>query len=368
MESLWKSTYKNFDLILFAAVVILVVLGLSTIQSTVVAGSPGNQILTENLFHIQLLAVGVGLGIFAGLLFFDYRYLAYFSVVLYLIVILGLGLVLLWGQPVRGATRWFELGSFNLQPSTIGMIGLTTAFAAFFAVVKEKINQFRYLAVAVMLVLPPFVLILLEPDLGAALVTGLVWLGLLHLTPIRISRLAAIYGLILIAALLVWQNLATYQFDRLTSFLDPERDPLGTSYNALQSMIAIGSGQWLGRGWGQGTQSHLQFLPEHHTDFIFATFAEEQGFIGSLIVSTLYGLVIWRGLIILRSTRDYFGQLLTAGVLIWLTINIMLNIAMNSGIAPVTGVPLPFVSYGGTMMITTWIAVGLIESVAIRRN
>ena len=330
-----------------------------------IASSARNPVLTESLINIQLLSVIIGLLVFVVTVWFNYRYLTFFAVPLYLAVIASLVAVLLFGTTTRGTRGWFDFGGVSFQPSSLASILLTICFASYFVWARERINRLPFLVGAILMLALPAALIVVEPDIGNTGILVGVWLLLLHLTPLKLNRLLALYGLAVVALPLLWFNLEPYQRGRLLSFMNPAADPLGSGYNLTQSVIAVGSGGLTGRGWGRGTQSHLQFLPEQHTDFIFATFAEEQGFVGAFVVLFLFGLLIWRCIGVIRQTNDYLGQLLAAGVMGWFAIHVVVNVGMNIGIAPITGIPLPLVSYGGTAMLTAWLGLGLIESTSM---
>jgi rod shape determining protein RodA len=360
-----KFTSRKFDYLILVAAILLLIIGISTIQSTILAAESGNTVLNSQLINRQLFAISAGLLVFFLTVYFNYRYLELISPVIYLVVIALLVGVLLVNTQIRGVARWYDLGPFQFQPSTMSAVLLGICFSAYFAWVKERISRVGYLVIAILMAIIPTFLILIEPDLGSAIVVAAIFIGLLHLVPLKISRLIILYILVLISIPFAWTKLEDYQRERVISFIEPAKDPLGSGYNALQSMIAVGSGQIFGRGWGRGTQSHLQFLPEQHTDFIFATYAEEQGYLGVFVVILLYAIIIWRTLLLVRRTTDYFGQLLLVSMIVWLSTHVFVNIAMNIGIAPVTGIPLPFLSYGGTSVITTFLALGIIESVAI---
>lgn len=363
MDKLQLSLTKRFDLILLAAVTVLIIIGISTIQSTIIASKLENSILTSQLINVQLLSVMAGVLIALFLVMFNYRYLKFVAIPLYLFTLVLLGGVLLLGETTRGSVRWYDLGFFNLQPSQISTILLMICFAAFFSSVKEKINEWRYLAISIVMVLIPTGLILAEPDLGSSIVLVIIWATQLLMTPLKFSKILPIVVVVFILLPFGWNYLEDYQKLRLTAFMNPESDPLGAGYNINQSIIAVGAGGVSGRGWGRGTQSHLQFLPEQHTDFIFATYAEEQGFLGSIIVVALYLVILWRLFVLIQRVEGLFGQLILVGISIWLTTHVMVNIGMNIGMAPITGIPLPFLSYGGTAMVTALFAIGLATSV-----
>lgn len=356
----FASRLKKFDLILLAAAVLLIIIGLSTLQSTVIAG----QGLTQTLIERQASVAVIGFLFILLLHSFDYRYLRFLAPGLYILSLLILLLVLFFAPEVRGVKRWFFLGDLQLQPSELTKLLVIVFAASFLAWAKENINSVRYLSLYLLLLGLPLGLIVLEPDLGTALVIALVGLLLLITAPTKIRWLLPLTLLMLVGVPSGWVFLKAYQRQRIMAFLNPSADPLGAGYNLIQAMIAIGSGQLTGRGWGRGTQSHLQFLPEQHTDFIFATFSEEMGFVGAVLVLVLFAIIIWRGFIIAKNAPDLFGSLLALGITGLILVQAAINIGMNLGLAPITGIPLPFLSYGGSSLLTTILGIGVLESIA----
>ncbi len=355
-----KNAATKYDWVLIAATAILITIGLSTIQSTVIAGEG----LKENLVNHQILAAFIGGALFFLIASFDYRLLTFITPIAYISVIILLISVLIFSPEIRGAHRWFVFGDFFLQPSEFAKPLLIISFAAFFAKLGEKINSLVSNLLSLILLTVPVVLIFLEPDLGTAAILVAVLFLMLFLSPIKLKKLILFLLPLVLLAPTVWFFLAPYQKTRLTSFLNPTADPLGHGYNVIQSQIAIGSGQITGRGWGRGTQSHLRFLPEQHTDFIFATFCEEQGLIGALVLFFLFGVLIWRGFRIAQRAPDLFGNLLAAGTTCLIFTQTAVNIGMSLGVLPVTGVSLPLLSYGGSSLVSTLISLGLLASVA----
>ena len=272
--------------------------------------------------------------------------------------------VLILSPEVRGAHRWFIIGDFYLQPSEFIKPLLIISLASFFAKIQTKINFFRFYILSFALLAVPVFLIFLEPDLGTAAILSAVWLFMLFLSPIKLKSLILFLLPFLLLIPISYFFLADYQKARIVSFLNPTADPLGHGYNVIQSQIAIGSGQITGRGWGRGTQSHLRFLPEQHTDFIFATFAEEQGLIGIIILFVLFGILIWRGIKTAYKNSSLLGSLLAIGVTCLIFIQTVVNIGMNLGVLPVTGVSLPLLSYGGSGLVSTLISLGLLASIS----
>jgi rod shape determining protein RodA len=284
-----------------------------------------------------------------------------------------IAIVLLAG-PIRGSKRWLDLGFFRFQPSEFGKVLFVLALAGFLAERSRRLNEPRTTLTAVGLALLPIFLVFLQPDFGSALVycaalgavllvAGTPWSHLGALAAAGAAVAVLLLGVLPAAGMPV---LKQYQVDRLTGFLNPASDPGGTTYNITQSKNAIGAGQVRGRGPNNATQTTLNFLPEHHTDFVFASLAEERGFFGAAFLLMLYLLVVWRGLRIVTLAREPFPAIVAGGVVIALLFQIFVNVGMTMGIAPITGIPLPFVSVGGSSMIANLIAVGLLLSIHIR--
>jgi rod shape determining protein RodA len=297
----------------------------------------------------------------------DYRNLVRFAPVLYAV---GLGLLLsvfMLGRTVSGARRWIHLGPFTVQPSELfKLIFIITLAWALTSARGERLSRGALIGTFVLLGLP-FLLVVRQPDLG----TALVLVPVLGAILVGIGLRARVLGALVLAAVaampLAWFALKPYQRDRLLVYLDPFRDPLGTAYNVIQAKIAIGSGQLLGKGVGGATQSRLSFLPERHTDFIFAVFAEMWGFLGCLVLIVAYVLLVLRGFEIAAGTRETRGRILALGVTTVFAAQILINIGMVTGLLPIVGIPLPFMSYGGSSMVVSLTALGLLLSIRMRQ-
>lgn len=316
--------------------------------------------------QIYWLSGGLTLAIIISVV--DYRHLEHLGFVFYFLNLLLLLMVLFMGKTSMGATRWLDLGFFNLQPSEIMKIVIIIAFACYFSrqdyllgyTLKDLVLPFICLGV-------PALLIMKQPDLGTAMIVIFIGLSIALFAGVRAHTLAALALMAAAAAVSGWFLLREYQKERILTFLNPERDPLGSGYHIIQSKIAVGSGGFFGKGFMQGTQSQLSFLPERHTDFAFSVFAEEWGFAGSLVLLFLYLLVVIWGVYVARNAADPFGRFLAFGVSAMLFWHITINLGMVIGLLPVVGVPLPLFSYGGTSMITTMIGIGLLLNVSMRR-
>jgi rod shape determining protein RodA len=361
-----RRSVQNFDWVLLALVLLLLGVGFGNLYSATIAGS--DTPLPSELRR-QLAALGAGTCLMTLVVLVDYRRLERLAVPIYAGTLLLLVLTLVFAQVTRGTRGWLEYGPLRFQPAELAKIGLVVALARWFhRHPPTEIRKLRELWGPGLIAAGPVVLIVLQPDLGVAVLTLLVavtYLPLLRI-PLRAWLGVAAAGLVALAGL--WQfALTDYQRERILDVVDPGRDPLSSGYQAIQSRIAVGSGGLLGKGWTEGTQTQLRFLPTQHTDFAFSVLAEEWGFLGSAVVLSLYlALLLW-GLLVARQSKDSFGALLAVGVVGALFWPALINIAMVLGLAPVIGVPLPLISYGGSALIVTLIGVGLLLNVSMRR-
>lgn len=292
---------------------------------------------------------------------FDYRSIASMIIPLYIIIVILLLIVQILGVETRGVIRWIPLGIINIQPSELAKPILILVLAQFWS--KHSANFINILK-SFLWVMPVSFLVFRQPDLGSALTLWAIWIGMLIASGVSLKKLTVLILVFLLIIPLGWLSLLDYQRQRILSFVAPQSDPLGRGYNLIQSTIAVGSGQLFGRGLGRGTQSRLQFLPEFRTDFIFASIAEELGFIGSMLILSLYlGLFIYCLKAAEKST-DLFGFLIIFGVVSMLIFQTFVNIGMNVGLVPITGITLPLVSYGGSSLVATLISLGWVASVA----
>lgn len=313
----------------------------------------------------QIIFTVVGMMLFLAISHFDYRATINLIKPLYLISILLLILVFIIGFETRGVIRWIPFGIFNIQPSEFVKPILILFLANFWS---NNLPSWRNIFKSLLYILLPLFLIFRQPDLGTTLTIITIWLGLLFCAKISIKKMLAIALAALIFVPFGWISLQSYQKDRLISFLSPTKDPLGAGYNVIQSTIAVGSGEILGRGLGRGTQSHLQFLPEFRTDFIFAAIAEEFGFLGSALILLIYFYLIIYCFRVAQTAPDYFGFLICAGVGLIMLFQTIVNVGMNIGLLPITGITLPLISYGGSSLLATFISLGLVASVANYRK
>lgn len=361
-STLFKTGTNSYDWMLFFAMIILVSFGILMIYST--SFSTGQ--LLSNLYIRQIVYALLGLGGFIAVSRLDYKIFAQLSWFLYFLALILLVVTFVWGISTRGSTRWIDFGWIRLQPTEVMKPVLIAVLALYYST-QEKINLKAFL-VGFMLAVIPALLVFRQPDLGSAVILMGIWLLMTLVSGASWKYLFG-FALVLILVLPVgFNSLHDYQKSRLTTFINPSSDPQGSGYNIIQSIIAVGSGQVTGRGFGRGTQSHLNFLPEQQTDFIFATMAEELGFVGVSIVLTIFLILVVRVVKIAQSAPDQFSFLLVIGVLSMLLLQLLINVGMNIGILPVTGITLPFISFGGSSLVALMISLGLVESIARYRK
>jgi rod shape determining protein RodA len=364
------SFVRRLDWILIGSVGVLVGYGLWAIAGITRHDVAGNQgyYLTRQSVYVVIGVVGLLVAVLIDPDLYRTRWRMIFGGTSGMIA-----LVLLAG-PIRGSRRWLDLGFFRFQPSEFGKVLFVLALAGFLAERSRRLHEVRTTLTALGLAAIPIFLVFLQPDFGSALVYCAAVGAVLFVAGTPWTHIAAVAaGAAALAALVLGALpaagvpiLKDYQQQRLTSFLNPSQDPGGTTYNITQSKNAIGAGQFHGRGVDNATQTTLNFLPEHHTDFVFASLAEERGFIGASLLLMLYLLVVWRGLRIVTLAREPFSAIVAGGLVFALLFQIFVNVGMTMGIAPITGIPLPFVSVGGSSMIANLIAVGILLSIHVR--
>ena len=362
----------SLDWILLGATLALVIYGMLMIYSATHADTN----ISTPFYYVRSQAVGVVIGLVAlvGLSMVNYQWFRRYQRYIYALV-LGLLIVTIFIGTVRnGSKRWIHLGIFDLQTSELAKFLLILSFAALLAEGVELRDRFRFVLLSVIYILVPAAIIFKQPDLGTALILVVILLVMLVVWGIRLPHLGILAGtgaFLGVFALRVLPGafgvhlLKAYQITRLTEFLNPSPDPSGAGYQLYQSKISVGSGMFSGKGYLKGTQTHLNFLPAHHTDFFFSVIGEELGFVGCMLLLALFGLVAWRAFRIARLSRDLYGTLIAAGVAGVVMFQVFLNVGMTIGILPVTGVPLPFVSFGSASLIVFLMAIGLLESVHV---
>jgi len=361
LKSSVKARIRDFDWILLLLIILLLIYGIAVIYSTATAH------IFTGITKNQIIFASVGLFLFLFFSLFNYRIFKNWSLYLYLLGIFSLGVVLITGKVTHGSVRWLNIGFFQLQPSEFFKIILIIVLAKFFSSHSDE-EGLKVFLLSLIYTLIPVILVLMQPDLGTALVFLVIWGGIYLASHFPKKYLFILLGIGILSFPFLWNFLHDYQKKRILVFLNPTSDPLGAGYNVLQSIIATGSGKFWGRGLGYGYQSQLKFLPIQHTDFIFAVFAESLGFLGVLALLILFLLLLLRILKIALRAGDNFGLLAGIGIFSMFIFQIAVNIGMNVGTFPVTGVPLPLISAGGSSLITFLISLGILESIALQRR
>ncbi len=359
MKNILKKAF-DIDWILFCATLPLLGAGLVTM----------NSFTGDSQFFIrQIIWIFISITIFFGLSTIDFRFLrkTWVSVALFLVSCVLLGGLFVVGKVSHGAVSWFNLGLFSFQPADIIKLVIIIVLAKYFSRRHIEIANIRHILVSGFYACVIFFLVLIQPDFGSAVIIFLIWLGMVLVSGISKKHLLgmAFIGLIFFVSLWVFV-FRDYQKDRIKSFINPMTDIHGTGYNAYQSSIAVGSGQLWGKGVGYGTQSRLKFLPEYQSDFIFSAFAEEWGFVGVVLLFLMYGIVIWRIILIALHGATNLEMLFGTGMAIFLIVHFFINVGMNMQLLPVTGQTLPFLSYGGSHLVTEFAGLGIL--MGMRRN
>ncbi|MGH2675554.1 MAG: rod shape-determining protein RodA [Actinomycetota bacterium] len=359
---------KHLDPILIVTAIGLALFGLLMVYS---ATQQGLRTLGEDPgFYLkkQVAFLMLGLIMMAIVATFDYRLAKVYAGIAFGVLLFALLLVLTpIGDETAGAQSWISLFGFQFQPSEFAKLAVVAALAAYLSELREVRLEHVWRAAGI--AAAPMALIFLQPDVGTMMVFAAVLIASLVVSGARGRHILILVGVAVFGAVIAF-NLGIvkeYQLDRLRSFLDPAADPLRAGYNLEQAQIAIGSGGLFGRGFLNGSQTNLDFVPEQHTDFVFTVVGEELGFVGAALLLALFAVLLWRGFRIALLSRDSFGTLLAAGVVTMLAFQVFVNVGMTMGIMPVTGIPLPLVSYGGTAMLTNWVAVGLLLNIHMRR-
>ncbi len=357
-----RRIWRQFDVVLVGIVALLILYGVIMIFS-----ANQNQEDLQTLWRTQLTRAVVGLVLMVLVAAFDYRYYASLYRLLYAGMLILLVTLFIAAELTAGTLRWLDFRLFPVQPSEIAKIVIIVVTAKILADRDGEMNRLRNLVLAGVTVLPPLVLIYLQPDLGTTIIIGVVWFVMALMGGIHLFHVGLVGVTALLASPIVWLTMADYQRNRVLLFLDPQSDP-DSYYNIQQALISIGSGGFLGKGFSIGTQNQLHFLRVRHTDFIFSVIGEELGLLGSLLLFLLLVALIWRIMRIADLTGDPFGRLIAIGVAALIFFQSFVNLGVNVGLLPVTGTPLPFVSYGGSSLIAFLIAIGLVQSVLMRHK
>jgi rod shape determining protein RodA len=365
-----RSFLRHLDYILVAATAAIIVYGISLVYFATRHDIPG-----EPLYYVsqQLQALAVGLVMAVVVAILDYEIYRRFQWLIYVFAVFIVAAVLPLGEVVNGARRWIDLKVTSFQPSALALFLLALSIGAYLADRMDLLGAKRVTLTAMAMAAVPAFLVYQEPDFGSAVIIVALTLAMLyfygtswtHFAVLAGSAVAAFVVAIKVLPMAGVNVIQQYQVDRLFVFLNAGQNPTGSGYNIIQSMIAVGAGAFSGRG-DLATQTTLDFLPEHHTDFIFAVLSERNGFLGAVILLALYGVIIWRCLRIATMSRDMYGSILAGGIGVMLLFQVFVNIGMTIGIMPVTGIPLPFVSYGGTAMIVFLMFVGLLQAIHLR--
>ncbi len=363
--------WDRFDAVMALSALGLVGLGLLLIHSGSRNDYTGSALSFANPVVKQLAFALVGLGAMLVMSRVDYHRLTHYWWLWYGVSLLSLVAVLIVGQTRFGSTRWFDVGPVQVQPSEFAKVAVIVALARFFAEYGGDARDLRALLVSLAIVTPVALLIFVEPDLGTAAVTMAIWLGVVVVAGVNRGHLAVLAALCLAAAPFVWTfAVADYQVERVSILVDPYRDQggLGAGYNVIQAETAIGSGGLLGKGLGNGEQTQLEFLKVPTKDFIFSVLGEELGFAGAMGLFALYILLLWRGIRAAQIAGDAAGQLIAVGIVVLILTQTFINIAVNVGLFPVTGIPLPFVSQGGSSLVALFASLGILQSIILRHR
>lgn len=368
MPLLSRRIIDNIDWVLFLAVIPLLGAGLVVMNNFSASPATNAAIAQQSgnyFFSRQLIWIGLGFLVFFIFSFIDWRFLKNGGLLITLLIIslIPLAALILMGVKTRGAASWFHFSYFSIEPADPIKLLLILIFAKYFSRRHIEIANIKHILVSAVYAIVPAGLVFLQPDFGSAIIILAIWLGMVMVSGISKKHLALVFIAAATLFLISWFFiLKPYQQMRVLNFLNPYRDMRGTGYNALQSMIAAGSGQIWGKGIGYGTQSRLEFLPEHQTDFIFAAFAEEWGFVGALAIFIFLGIVIWRILRMAFWSGGNFERLFGIGLAVFLISHSIIHIGMNIGLLPITGISLPFLSYGGSNLITIFAGLGMLTS------
>lgn len=349
--------------VLGLGIICLMIIGSATHAN--IAGYPGQYdfIAKQGLFLV------IGVAVIVAMMKYDYKVLYKWAPGLFILNAILLLIVKFAGTSALGAQRWIQIGPFTLQPSEFAKLFMIICLARFLSGRKQEYKSWKSLLPVVGLIALPTALIFIQPDLGTSLVFGAITFGMLYICGLRMKLVKqAFVGMIVVFPILWFFVLHEYQKMRLMVLINPNVDPYGSGYHVIQSKISIGSGGFIGQGLFSGTQSQLNFLPENHTDFIFSVIGEELGFVGAIFVLFLYFLLLYRTLVIAKSSEDPFGSLLACGIFSMWLFQVFINVGMTIGIMPVTGIPLPFMSYGGSALLMNLLCVGILMNIYLRRK
>jgi rod shape determining protein RodA len=351
--------FKHFDTPLNIVTALLVLAGLAILYGTTLSEA------TNTIFYRQLIFLSIGLIGFFFVSFFDYHALAKTNRIIYVVIVVLLTYLPVFSGAVRGGKRWINLGAFSLQPAEFTKLVIILGLARLLYFKRGQINSWKTIIWSFVYAFVPAALVILEPDLGSAIIIMSLWAGIILLSPIKKRFVAILFFIFLASAGVGWKFvLKDFQRDRVRVFINPSLDPKGKGYNVRQATIAVGSGQLLGTGLGKGVEGQSKFLPERQTDFIFSASSEEIGFVGCFSLLGLYFFLLARIIKIMRRAKDDLGMYIAGGVFFFFFFHVLINVGMNIGLLPVTGIPLPFVSSGGSSLVVSLLALGVLQNVA----
>ncbi len=360
---------RDLDPILMLAALALVTLGALLIHSGTLNrfGPPSVSDFSHPVVRQGVFAA-VGLLLALVIARIDYRALGFLTPTLYVVSIASLLFVLVVGEETFGSRRWILVGGTPVQPSEIAKLVVIIALAKYLSDHQESIGTLRVFLTSLALAAVPAALVLVQPDLGSTVIFAVIWLGMVTVAGANWRHLLGLFTTAVIAAPFLFVALRGYQRERISLWLDPESDPLGAGFNILQAKISIGSGGVFGKGLTEGSQTQLDYLRTETTDYVFSILGEELGLVGALLLFGLFMLLLWRGLRVAELSRDLFGRLIAIGIVVFILLQTFINVAVNIGMLPVTGIPLPFVSQGGSSLITFFIGLGIMQSILLRHR
>jgi rod shape determining protein RodA len=363
------ASLRNFDFVLLAASLALVAYGVVLIYSGSLASYGSTAEALSHPVARQIAFAIAGVAVMIAMSRLDYRVLGYAAVGLYIAALASLVFVLVVGESAYGSRRWIDIGGTLVQPSEIAKLVLVIALAKFLADRQDQMGRPLVFLASLAIAFVPAALVFAEPDLGSAVIFGAIWLGMVIVAGARSKHVLTFLGVALatvpVGAIL---TLADYQRDRLTLFVDPTNDPLGSGFPILQSEISIGSGGWLGQGLTHGAQTQLDYLRTQTTDYIFSVLGEELGFVGAILLFALFVVLLFRVLRVAGVARDPFGRLVATGIVIFILFQVFINVGVNVRLVPVTGIPLPFISQGGSSLLSLFVALGILQSILLRHR
>ena len=361
---------RDFDPVLMLAALALVGIGGLLIYSASLTqfGSPSLSDFAHPVMRQAAFAI-VGLILALGIARANYRVLGVLSVGMYVAAIAVLAFVVVAGEATYGSRRWIEVAGTPVQPSEIAKLVVIIALAKYLSDHQDSIGDLKVFLTSLAMAAVPTLLVFAEPDLGSAVIFAVIWLGMVLAAGAKWRHVAGLAGVALVSVPFALIGLINdYQRDRIALWLDPESDPLGAGFQSLQAQIGIGSGGLFGKGLTEGGQTQLDYLRTETTDYVFSVLGEELGLVGALVLFSLFIVLLWRALRVAELSRDLFGRLLATGMVIFILLQTFINIAVNVGLLPVTGIPLPFVSQGGSSLLTLFICLGILQSILMRRR